>query len=288
MATLLAKESVYGRYRLCRQLGSQTPISRLQLAHTSMVLFMWGLFVAHLFLPFRWVRESIAASVARGVSDPRALGRDALKSTVFKSFIGYGCIAVIAVFGANDRNQSAGNIAQLVFTWIVGFPFMWLACRASIRKNLRGISPMSLVSAIENAATDLKASGSESQKKVDNDVQHLDRRMPWYINATLIVGVLVLYFIASGDALKTFHLIPTTGPGMTVAVLWYATVGAAVESIVALIMLPFWLVVRHQVRPAKVSFGLFLLFGTILFVGSDLFEERVNNPNNASAAYSGH
>lgn len=106
-----------------------------------MLLFIWALFISHLFLPARWVKKNVAKNLALGVSDPDALKKAAVKDTMLRSFIGYGAVLTVCVLGSADSYVAKTNITAIVMTWLIGYPFMWIACRSNIRKALRQIPP---------------------------------------------------------------------------------------------------------------------------------------------------
>jgi hypothetical protein len=104
-----------------------------------MILILWGMFFAHWLLPSRWVKRNFSKNLSRGVSDPKILGRKALTNTIEKSLINYGILAVILGFGPSGPSQSFG---MCTLTWLMGFPFMWLACKQDIGDRLKKLPPV--------------------------------------------------------------------------------------------------------------------------------------------------
>lgn len=195
------------------------------------------------------------------------------RSVLWKLALAYAFVAVIFMLGTENR-QAAENVAEkaivyFTITAAIGIVVIGARDRKAFKKNPRPTeSEKSELS--EVGERDLETRKSCEVKEVAADVK---AKLSWYNSVAIIAGILVLRFLADRDEMANALKYPFVFTAIN-----FAGEGVLIVSASAVTMLPFWLIVRNHVRPAKVSLGLFLIFGVVLFTALDLVDKNVIEP----------
>jgi len=100
-----------------------------------------------------------------------------------------------------------------------------------------------------------------------------ENRIPPYVTALIISGLMLLHWLTDPDDLKRIVSEPARFTVFRYTLEFFGVVAAC-----CICSWPFWALVRAHVKPRRVSYGLFVIFAVFIFVTFDLFDRNVVEP----------